>query len=308
MDETELAELMKLSPAQIVEQFRAKGYAISWSWRDVWKEANAEAFTVAKATQLDVLADLRRGVQDLLDNGTPKEQWMRQMEVRMRAAGWWGQQQRVNPATGQVETVRLGSPHRLETIYRTNAQVSFQRGRYNAQRRLMRARPYWQYIAVMDSRTRHSHALLNGHCYEAASRVWETIYPPNGYNCRCRVRALTKGEVARKGIEVEDRPDLPAGFPDDGWDFNAAAVQPRFPAAPYAAPAPDEIRDYPQTAQLGKLVELYGQASQRAIATGIDVALVGTLSAQFGAFAPLPGPPDLQRLEADAEPEDEDEP
>ena len=34
-------------------------------------------------------------------------------------------------------------------------------------------------------------------------QIWNTMYPPNGWNCRCFVTQLTKGDVRRKNIEVE---------------------------------------------------------------------------------------------------------
>ena len=33
---------------------------------------------------------------------------------------------------------------------------------------------------------------------------WDTFYPPNGWNCRCRVRALTERQVMSRGLKVED--------------------------------------------------------------------------------------------------------
>ena len=306
-----LAELLKKTPEQIVEWFQAKGYAVSWSWRDVWKEAHAEAFTVAKATQLEVLADLKEGVRRILEDGVPKERWMAEMEARMKARGWWGQKLVTNPATGQLERVQLGSPHRLETIYRTNAQVAFQRGRYREQRRQEKFRPFWQYVAVMDSRTRRAHAALNGRCFPAASKAWDTIYPPNGFNCRCRVRALTPAEVARKGIQVETEYSPTPGFPDEGWDYNAAAGLPPPGTAPLPSPAaiPQELEGWPITTQEAHLLEGLEQARAEAQAAGIDPDAVARVGAILGAYASIGSKPfDPAKLEGDAADDEEEEP
>jgi SPP1 gp7 family putative phage head morphogenesis protein len=297
-----LGDLLEKTPDQIVEWFRSKGHVISWNWRDVWKGAHAQAFTVAKAVQLDVLTDLKDSVQRVISSGVPKAAWVREMSTRMRAKGWWGKQQRTNPTTGKVETVQLGSPHRLETIYRTNAQVAFQTGRYNTQRGMQRVRPFWQYVAVLDSRTRETHAALDKKCWPASSPVWDTIYPPNGYNCRCRVRALTPAELVRKGITLEPEggaiPEV-----DEGWNFNAAAAKPLPTNAVNPRSVPEQLELFPMTAQLATLVHGLERAQQRAISVGIDPVLVGLLSTAHGAYARLPGPPKPGATRDPGEPE-----
>ncbi len=287
-----LTYLFQLRPREVIEWFRAKGYDISWNWRDVWKEAHAEAFTVAKATQLDVLTDLREGVQRIFTEGISRQRFKAELERRMRARGWWGREDRVNPRTGKTESVQLGSPHRLETIYRTNAQVGFQRGRYQQQRRLQNVRPFWQYVAVMDSRTRHAHAALNGKCYLASSDVWNRIYPPNGFNCRCRIRALTPAEVARKGIKVEETGGLPDGFPDEGWDYNPHDPTPPPGLMPAPGSIPPELDGWPISAQEAELLRILDESGDNARLAGIDPDAVAAVSrAMRGTFAPLPDPP-----------------
>ncbi|MBE2245570.1 MAG: phage head morphogenesis protein, partial [Burkholderiaceae bacterium] len=46
---------LDLEPADAVRFFAAKGEALSWDYTDTWREANVHAFTVAKATSLEVL-------------------------------------------------------------------------------------------------------------------------------------------------------------------------------------------------------------------------------------------------------------
>ena len=63
------------------------------------------------------------------------------------------------------------------------------------------------YDAVLDASTRPSHAAFDGQCFRADDPIWDTHYPPNGFNCRCRVRALTARQVEARGIEVRDSRD-----------------------------------------------------------------------------------------------------
>lgn len=72
--------------------------------------------------------------------------------------------------------------------------------------------PNLQYRAVMDQRTRETHAKLNGLIAPISDPVWRTIYPPNGWGCRCSV------------TQTDKKPNKPDGFgevtPDKGFDFN----------------------------------------------------------------------------------------
>jgi SPP1 gp7 family putative phage head morphogenesis protein len=99
--------------------------------------------------------------------------------------------------------VQLGSVRRLETIYRTNLQTAYQAGRWQAFDDNSSDRPYLMYVAVMDDRTRPSHAEMNGQIFPADDPIWDTHYPPNGFNCRCRVRALSEKNIQDRGLAVQ---------------------------------------------------------------------------------------------------------
>jgi SPP1 gp7 family putative phage head morphogenesis protein len=47
--------------------------------------------------------------------------------------------------------------------------------------------PYLEYSTVGDERVRASHAALDGLTLKVDSPVWNTMYPPNDWNCRCTV-------------------------------------------------------------------------------------------------------------------------
>jgi len=195
----DLSFAIGLPPEDAIAYFKSKGYAFSWNWHDVWQDAHAKSFTVAKAMKLDLLQDIRGAVDKALANGTTLATFRDELEPLLKAKGWWGK----DAETG----AQLGSAHRLENIFRTNLQSSYMAGRYKQQMENADDRPYWQYIAVMDSRTRPAHSALNGKVFRFDDVFWDTHFPPCGFRCRCRTRALTEKQVKDRGLEIESGKD-----------------------------------------------------------------------------------------------------
>jgi SPP1 gp7 family putative phage head morphogenesis protein len=55
--------------------------------------------------------------------------------------------------------------------------------------------PLLQYETVGDSRVRPEHAALDNIIRPVNDKFWDTLYPPNGWNCRCTVLQLSEGSV-----------------------------------------------------------------------------------------------------------------
>ena len=197
-----LTALFGREPADAIRHLEAKGLRITFNWQEMLDEAHARAFTVAKAMRVDILQDIRRALIDAMRQGKTFREFALELEPALRAKGWWGKGVHVDPDTLEARLVQLGSSRRLWTIYQTNLQSAFMAGRYKRQMQAD-AFPYLMYVAVMDARTRPSHAALNGKVYRKDDPVWDAIYPSNGFNCRCRTRALTEGQLAREGRTVE---------------------------------------------------------------------------------------------------------
>lgn len=242
-DMPDLSFALGLPPEKAIKYFEAKGYTLSWDWREVWQEAHARAFTVAGVMKMDVLKDIRTGVEQALKEGKTLSQFERELEPLLKKRGWLGKGEIRDALTGEVEGRRLG-PSRLATIYRTNMQSSYMAGRYKRFMENAAARPYFEYVAVMDSRTRPEHASLNGLVFPAGDPFWQSYWPPNGWRCRCRVSALTGGEARAGGRTVQDstgritEKEVPTGKARPGQPAPTAKVA-RFEARPGLFVSPD---------------------------------------------------------------------
>lgn len=227
--------LEPLPPAEAIAYLRRKGFRPTFRWQEMWQEDHAKAFTVAKAMRLDILQDIRSAIDQALADGTTFQDFKKQMTPILQAKGWWGRQRVDGPAG--PETVQLGSPHRLNTIFQTNIQTALQVGHYRQMTdpAVRAARPYWRYVSVLDDRTRPMHRAWHGTILPADDPWWGTHYPPNGWRCRCTVVTLSKEELERDRLAVSARPDhgtfewanpktgevitVPRGI-DPGWAYN----------------------------------------------------------------------------------------
>lgn len=198
MPDADLGYAIGLPPEKAIEYFQSKGYQITWNWYEMLNEAHAKAFTVAKAMNLDILQDIRGMVQKALDEGITSDTFVKELEPTLKTKGWWG---KVMGEDGKE--VQLGSPYRLKNIYRNNLQSAYMSGRYQAFMENADDRPYWEYVAVLDNRTRPTHAQLHGKVFRYDDPFWDSFYPPIDWGCRCRVRALDDANVKERELKVE---------------------------------------------------------------------------------------------------------
>lgn len=198
----DLGYAVKLAPKDAIAYFESKGYKISFDWWEIEARAHAQSFTVAHAARLDILKDIREAFDKALKQGITERDFVKQLTPLMQTKGWWGKQVLVD-AQGGAKVVQLGSPWRLKNIYRTNKRVAFAAGRYKQQKEDADISPWWQYVAMLDSRTRPGHRALDGRVFRHDDPVWDSIYPPNGWGCRCRVRTLSDRRLKRLGLKPE---------------------------------------------------------------------------------------------------------
>lgn len=212
-----LATAFKLAPAEAIKFFEKKGFKITWDWKDTLDDANNRVFQVAKAMKMDVLVDIRQEVEKAIGDGKSFADFQKDLEPRLRARGWWGKRTITRP--DGTETVQLGSPHRLKTIYRTNVQSAYNAGRWTGQWENRKRRPYLMLIDGLIANSRPTHKKQSGSVQPTDSKFWrapDSWYPPNGFNCTGRTRPLTEAQAKARGIKI----NAPSAKPDPGFGGN----------------------------------------------------------------------------------------
>ena len=135
----------------------------------------------------------------------------------------------------------------LRLAFRQNMNTSYMAGRYDEMKSAAEYLPYWEYYTVGDNRVRDSHAALDGTIRRYDDPFWNVWYPPNGFNCRCGVRALPQEKIdkmkAKPGTGIPDYAELAKEgkitdvnisgehkatdkfLPDEGFRHNPAKVR-----------------------------------------------------------------------------------
>ncbi len=106
----------------------------------------------------------------------------------------------------------------LETIFRTQTQLAYGAGRYQADQRPAVQSILWgyRYSTAGDDRVRPSHAELDGVTLPKDDPFWQRFWPPNGWNCRC---------IAEPIFDEQPIVEPPSGaHPDKGFGFNPGNV------------------------------------------------------------------------------------
>lgn len=207
-----LSFLFGLEPTQAIEFLHNKKLLATKVFKkSLHDSAIARATTIARLSSLEMTNDIYNSMEVAKKEGKSFAQWKKDLISEFEKKGWvFGHDKSISrgidgklladPKTGEY----FGTPRRLNTIYRTNVQAAYSAARYQRMMDNIDHRPYWQYSAVGDERTRPSHLALNGRIYRYDDPFWSTFYPPNGFNCRCAVIALGERDLKRKGLNKPD--------------------------------------------------------------------------------------------------------
>ncbi len=192
---------------EVVKYFKNKGIKGSYSWKDIFEKEHAYNFTVAKATEIEVLQTLKEDIQKAIDEGLSFRSYQKVAEERLQKLGWWGEKKQIDPKTGKEELVQLGSKRRLETIFNTNIRTANASGKWERIDRTKKLLPYLQYKLGSSRVHREEHKTYADTVLPVDDAFWSTHYPPNGWGCKCWVRQISNEEAQNLGIS--DSPPRP---------------------------------------------------------------------------------------------------
>ncbi len=207
--------------AEAIAFLRNKLSVPTQRWTDVWRDQHNSAFMVAGAAKADLLADLRQAVDKALSEGTTLETFRQDFDEAVARHGW---------------EYNGGRNWRTRVIFETNLRTAQQAGRHAqlTDPDVLERRPYWQYRHGGSADPRPEHLSWDGLVLPADDPWWDTHYPPNGWGCSCKIVSLSRADVERRGLRVEETPeqdtyehvnkttgevtDVPEGI-DPGWDY-----------------------------------------------------------------------------------------
>jgi SPP1 gp7 family putative phage head morphogenesis protein len=170
---------------EAVKWFRNRVPMTKDKWLKLDRRAREKAFTVANVAQLDLVADIHKALTKAIAKGETLEAFKKRVAGELTRA--WGEER----------------PWHVETIFRTNVQLAYSRGRDVQQRSQgsLAARPYWLFSAILDDRTTaHICRPAHGTLLPADHKWWSTHTPPLHHRCRSLKRAITTEQAEELGI------------------------------------------------------------------------------------------------------------
>lgn len=201
--------------------FRAKLNLPTQRWDDLLGAAHDRAFVVAGATKADLLADLRRAVDQAIADGTTIETFRKDFKRIVAERGWTGW-------TGQG--TKAGEAWRTRVLYETNLFSSYSAGRYQQMKAVAATRPYWRYRHSPASTVpRAEHLAWDGLILRHDDPFWASHAPPNGFGCKCYIETLADRDLKKQNLTVTPKGQIPynaldpkTGLPqgvDKGWNY-----------------------------------------------------------------------------------------
>ncbi len=188
------------APEKTIQYLKDKKLELSFDYKEVQKEAHQKAFTVAKVVKLDLLADIQNSLVQSMKDGKSFDKWKKELIPTLVQKGWYGKQEIVNPITGEVKEIDIGS-RRLRTIFDTNTRAAYFQGRanniYNS------PNEYLQYKSLLEGNRRILHKKMHNTVKHRNDPFWKTNFPSNGFGCQCDVISLSKKDLERRGLKVD---------------------------------------------------------------------------------------------------------
>lgn len=231
---------------EAIEVLKGKIPEATLRWDDLAGPVHGKVFAVAGATQASLLNDLHQALINAKENGTTLTEFRKAFDKAVQEHGW---------------TYNGTRGWRTQVIFSANMRSSAMAGKWQQLQAGKKYAPFLEYRTAGDGKVRQQHRLWNSIVRHIDDPFWQTHYPPNGFRCRCTVRARSQRELDKKGMTVDTEPFkgrmrnvtnqdgevidiVPEGI-DPGWDHNVgvSAVAPEVALGRKLKELPRELRD-----------------------------------------------------------------
>ena len=198
-----LSLALNLPPEGALRYFDSLNLPLPANAGEAIAQTAAKARSIAGIYQQEIVGDLLNSLRQSAAEGTPFATWRKNALAMLRERGLALDKagDMVQQSTGEVVGTGL-TRHRLQTIFQTQMTNARMASLWQKLQENKDARPYLQYSAINDARTRPAHRALDNVVYPIDDPFWDYFYPPNGFRCRCYVMALAPRDVARAGLTV----------------------------------------------------------------------------------------------------------
>jgi SPP1 gp7 family putative phage head morphogenesis protein len=203
-----------------IDNLKGKLPESTLAWDDLAGPVHGKVFAIAGATNTDLVGDIQKSLVSALEKGTTIAQFRKDFDASVQKYGW---------------TYKGKRGWRTSVIFNNNMRSAHMAGRWEQLLANSDRRPYLQYRTAGDARVRPKHRQWNGLIYPIGDAFWQTHYPPNGWGCRCTIRAYSDADLGNLGVKPSPKFDLktrtvvsqdgeikdqvPVGI-DPGWDHN----------------------------------------------------------------------------------------
>ena len=198
-----LSLALNLPPEGALRYFDSLNLPLPANAGEAIAQTAAKGRSIAGIYQQEIVGDLLNSLRQSAAEGTPFATWRKNALAMLRERGLALDKagDMVQQSTGEVVGTGL-TRHRLQTIFQTQMTNARMASLWQKLQENKDARPYLQYSAINDARTRPAHRALDNVVYPIDDPFWDYFYPPNGFRCRCYVMALAPRDVARAGLTV----------------------------------------------------------------------------------------------------------
>lgn len=168
---------------------------------------NTNALRTVSGASDFIETEIRKTLQELIGNGAHNREAIETLRNKFASLG-----------------IAPTEDYRLEALFRTQTQLAYAAGKWQAEQDPAIQEILWgyKYVTIGDSRVRDEHIPLEGVTLPKDDPFWDRFTPPNGWNCRCSVIPIfdKREEVPPPVADENGGPITPAL----GFDFNPGKV------------------------------------------------------------------------------------